>query len=145
MTTKRRYIALIRKNLGDRLNIREGVAPNELYLSLRRESLGTLPETCSLLTRSFRANFTTLVANDERSLNGTFVLSYVFSVPTDDLFLILQVPVEPRHMEVPSVSHVLESANWFEREVKDWFGIVAFPNIYRLRHTLTGPRTCTRC
>jgi Ni,Fe-hydrogenase III large subunit/Ni,Fe-hydrogenase III component G len=132
MTTKRHYIALIRKDLGDRLDIREGVAPNELYLSLRQGSLGTLPETCSLLTRSLRATFTTLVANDERSHNGTFVLSYVFSVPTDDLFLILQVPVDPRHMEVPSVSPVLESANWFEREVKDWIGIVAFPNIYRL-------------
>jgi Ni,Fe-hydrogenase III large subunit/Ni,Fe-hydrogenase III component G len=132
MTTKRRYIALIRKDLGDRLKIREGAASNELYLSLRQESLGTLPEICSLLTRSLRANFTTLVANDERSHNGKFILYYVFSVPTDDLFLILQVPVEPRHMEVPSVSPVLESANWFEREVKDWFGIVAFPNIYRL-------------
>ena len=132
MTTKKHYIALIRKDLGDRLEIREGVAPNEVYLSLRQKSMGTLPEICSLLTRSLKAHFTTLVANDERSLNGKFILYYVFSVPADDLFLILQVPVEPRHMEVPSVSPVLESANWFEREVKDWFGIIAFPNIFRL-------------
>ena len=132
MTTKDQYITLIRKDLGDRLGIRECAAPNEVHLSLRPESMGTLPEICSLLTRSLRAHFTTLVANDERSLNGMFTLYYVFSVPADDLFLILHVPVEPRHMEVPSVSPVLESANWFEREVKDWFGIIAFPNIHRL-------------
>ena len=128
----RHYAALLKKSLGDCLDILEAGAPNELYVSLRPESLSTLPEICSLLTRSLKAYFTTLVANDERSLNGKLFLYYVFSVPTDDLFLILQVPVDPRHMEVPSVSPVLESANWFEREVKDWFGIVAFPNIYRL-------------
>ncbi len=132
MTGKRHYIALLRKSLGDRLAIHEGTAPNEVYLVLRQESMGTLPEICSLLTRSLRAHFTTLVANDERSLNGRFNLYYVFSVPADDLFLILQVPVDPRHMEVPSVTPVLEAADWFEREIKDWFGIIAFPNIYRL-------------
>jgi Ni,Fe-hydrogenase III large subunit/Ni,Fe-hydrogenase III component G len=132
MTKTEHYIELIRKDLGDRLNIRGGVAPNEVYLSLHPESMGTLPEICSLLTRSLRTHFTTLVGNDERSLNGKFALYYIFSVPADDIFLILHVPVEPRHMEVPSVSPVLESANWFEREVKDWFGIIAFPNIHRL-------------
>jgi Ni,Fe-hydrogenase III large subunit/Ni,Fe-hydrogenase III component G len=132
MTKTEHYIALIRKDLGDRLSIREGVAPNEVYLSLHQESMGTLPEICSLLTRSLKAQFATLVANDERSLDGKFALYYVFSVPADDIFLILHVTVEPRHMEVPSVSRVIESANWFEREVKDWFGVIAFPNIHRL-------------
>jgi Ni,Fe-hydrogenase III large subunit/Ni,Fe-hydrogenase III component G len=132
MTKKREYIALLRKSLGDRLQIRETDVPNEVHLSLREKSLSSLPEICSLLTKSLRAHFTTLVANDERSLNDKFSLYYVFSIPTDDLFLILQVPVDPRHMEVPSISPVLESANWFEREVKDWFGIIAFPNIFKL-------------
>jgi Ni,Fe-hydrogenase III large subunit/Ni,Fe-hydrogenase III component G len=132
MKAKREYVALLKKSLGDRLSIRESAVPNEVHLALREKSLSTLPDTCSLLTRSLRAHFTTLVANDERSLNGKFFLSYVFSVPIDDLFLILQVPVDPRHMEVPSVSPILESANWFEREIKDWYGIIAFPNIHRL-------------
>ena len=125
-------MTLLKKSLGDRLTIREAAAPNEVYLSLHESSLSTLPELCSLLTKSLKAHFTTLVANDERKLNGRFFLYYVFSVPTADLFLILQVPVDPRHMEVPSISPVIESANWFEREVKDCFGIIAFPNIYKL-------------
>ncbi len=132
MKGKKEYIALIQKSLGDRMSVREGTAPNEVYLSLHPESMGTLPEICSLLTKSLRATFTTLLANDERSLSGSIVLYYVFSIPVDDLFLILRVPVDPRHMEVPSISPALESTNWFEREIRDWFGVIAFPNIYRL-------------
>jgi Ni,Fe-hydrogenase III large subunit/Ni,Fe-hydrogenase III component G len=132
MKSKREYIALLKKGLGEHLSIREGVAPNEVYLVLHPESLHALPETCSYLTKSFQAHFTTLIANDERTLNKKLSLYYVFSVPSIDLFLILQVPVDPRHMEVPSISPTLDAANWFEREVKDWFGIVAFPNIAAL-------------
>ncbi|MGA9118894.1 MAG: NADH-quinone oxidoreductase subunit C [Bacteroidota bacterium] len=132
MPEKRHYIELLEKALGDRLDHREAAGSNELYLSLREEALGALPEICSLLTKSLKAHFTTIVANDERPVNGKFFLYYVFSLSKDDIFLILQVPVDPRHMEVPSISPGLESVNWFEREVKDWFGIIAFPNIHRL-------------
>jgi Ni,Fe-hydrogenase III large subunit/Ni,Fe-hydrogenase III component G len=132
MTKRQQYIALLQKSLGEKLQIKEAAAPNEISLSLRSDWMSALPEICALLSKTFKAHFTTLVANDERSLHGDFSLYYVFSVPADDLFLILQVPVDHRHMEVPSVSRMIESANWFEREVKDWFGIIAFPNIYRL-------------
>ncbi len=132
MEGKQEYIALLEKALGDRLDVREGRAPNELYLSLHDDALGSLPEICSLLMKSLKGYFSTLIANDERTLNGKFVLSYVFALSTHDLFIILQVPVDPRHREVPSISPFLDAANWFEREVKDWFGIIAFPNIHRL-------------
>jgi Ni,Fe-hydrogenase III large subunit/Ni,Fe-hydrogenase III component G len=129
MNLRHDNIALLTESLGDRVTIREGTATNEVYLTLRQEALSALPDTCALLTESLGAHFTTLVANDERTLNGRLSLYYVFSVPAKDLFVILQVPVDPRHMEVPSISPTLESANWFEREVKDGFGIIAFPNI----------------
>ncbi len=58
--------------------------------------------------------------------------SYVCSVAHDDLFVILKVPVDARHMEIPSIATQIDAANWFEREMNDWFGIVAFPNIYKL-------------
>ncbi len=132
MKGREAYIERLKTVLGDRVSIREEAVPNEVYLSLRQESLRTLPEICSLLTESLDAHFTTLVANDERTLNGNLSLYYVFSVAQEDCFLILQVPVDPRHMEVPSISPTLESVNWFEREVKDWFGIIAFPNISTL-------------
>jgi len=123
---------LLARSLGDRLTIHEGFAPNEIVLMLREDSLGSLQDICALLLESFKAHFTTLIANDEQPINGKVFFYYVFSLPADDLFLLLKVPVDPRHMEVPSVSAIIESANWFEREIKDWFGVVAFPNIHRL-------------
>jgi len=132
MKGKREYVELLKKSLGDRLTVREGTPPNEVEIRLKPEALGTLPEICSLLTRSLRARFLTLAGNDERPIGGNLALYYVFSLPAEDLFFILRVPVDPRHMEVPSVAHIIESANWFEREVRDWFGIIAFPNIRRL-------------
>ncbi|HSQ75942.1 MAG TPA: NADH-quinone oxidoreductase subunit C, partial [Bacteroidota bacterium] len=132
MDDKRKYAELLTESLGDRIELLESVAPNEVHLALRQESLGSLPELCSFFTETYKAQFTTLVANDERTINGLFSLYYVFSIPGDDVFLVLRVPVDPRHMEVPSISSVIEGVNWFEREVKDWFGIMAFPNIHRL-------------
>ncbi len=129
MNGKKEHIASLKKIFGNRLGIRAGTASNEIELLLPPDSLGQLSDICALIVERLDARFTTLVANDERSLNGKVALYYVFSVAAQDLFLILQVPVDPRHMEVPSITPVLESANWFEREVKDWFGIIAFPNI----------------
>ena len=132
MTQRRHYITLIRKSLAGRLSIREGTAPNEVYLTLRPGALGSLPDICSLLTRSLKARFTTLIGNDERPLGGNFVLYYVFAIPREDVFFLLEVPVDPRTMEVPSVSTLVEAASWFEREIRDWFGVIAFPNVHRL-------------
>jgi Ni,Fe-hydrogenase III large subunit/Ni,Fe-hydrogenase III component G len=132
MEGREHYIEVLTGSLGDRLTVRPGKARNEIYLELQPGWLRALPEICLLLAKSFHAQFTTIVANDDRPQHGNVALYYVFSVPTADMFLLLEVPVDPRHMEVPSISHFLESANWFEREVKDWFGIIAFPNITTL-------------
>ena len=88
MKGREAYIERLKTVLGDRVSIREGAVPNEVSLSLRQESLRTLPEICSLLTESLDAHFTTLVANDERTLNGNLCLYYVFSVAQQDYFLI---------------------------------------------------------
>jgi Ni,Fe-hydrogenase III component G len=74
----------------------------------------------------------TLIPVDERALKGSLSVLYVYSIAREDLFLILQVPVDPRHMELPSITARVEAANYFEREMNDWFGVMAFPNIHRL-------------
>ncbi|MGB2867726.1 MAG: NADH-quinone oxidoreductase subunit C [Bacteroidota bacterium] len=132
MTPKQKYLDIIRETWEERLSIVESAADNELYLTLNSKHISNLPEICSTLAKSFHAQFVTLVPVDERSLNGAMAVYYVFSIPVDDLFLIIRVPVDLGHMELPSISTQLDAANWFEREMKDWFGIIAFPNIYKL-------------
>ena len=132
LTAKQKYLNIIQATWGERLTVEESTGANELYLTLNPAYIGSLPEICSILAKSFHAHFVTLVPNDERALGRSVMVYYVFSIPPDDLFLVIRVPVDPGHMELPSVSQHIEAANWFEREMKDWFGIIAFPNIYRL-------------
>jgi Ni,Fe-hydrogenase III large subunit/Ni,Fe-hydrogenase III component G len=132
MSAREKFTDILLQAWADRLTLRPGTAPNELYASLHRDYLRSLPDICAMITRSFHARFVTLIPIDERVLNGSLSVSYVFSIVREDLFLILQVPVDPRHMELPSITAQVEAANYFEREMNDLFGIMAFPNVHRL-------------
>ena len=132
MDVRETYLERCRETWGNKLRASMGAAPNELYFTLEPGSHALLDEVCSVLMKSCRAHFVTLIGNDERPVNGSMFLYYVFSIPTDDLFVILRVGVDPKHMEVPSINAAIDPANWYEREVKDWFGIIPFPNIHRL-------------
>ncbi len=132
MNSRQKFAAIIRQAWADRLTLRSGNAPNELYASLHPDYLSSLPGICEMIARSFHARFVTLIPVDERVEHGSLSVFYVFSIPREDLFLILQVPVDPRHMELPSITAHIEAANHFEREMNDWFGVMAFPNIHRL-------------
>lgn len=130
--TQQQYLSILEDAWGKVFVKEAGRAANEMYLRLLPESLPLLPDICYSLVESLKGRFVTLIANDERPLNGYFVLYYVFSFPADDTFLILSVPVDPLQREIPSIERKIKAANWFEREIKDWFGVVAFPNIRRL-------------
>jgi Ni,Fe-hydrogenase III large subunit/Ni,Fe-hydrogenase III component G len=132
MNSRQTVTDIIRQAWADRLTFRSGTAPNELYASLHPDYLSSLPNICDMITRSFHARFVTLIPVDERRSLGSFSVFYVFSIAHEDVFLILQVPVDPRHMELPSITAHVEAANEFEREMNDWFGVMAFPNIHRL-------------
>ncbi len=132
MNSRQKIAAIIRRSWADRLTLRSGTAPNELYGSLHADYLSSLPDICEMITRSFLARFLTLIPVDERATRGRLSVFYVFSIAREDLFLILEVQVDPRHMELPSITARIEAANYFEREMNDWFGIMAFPNIHRL-------------
>jgi Ni,Fe-hydrogenase III large subunit/Ni,Fe-hydrogenase III component G len=129
MDNREKISIAIQEGYGQRMTVREGTARNELYLFLKDEYLSGLPEICSNLFKTFKASFVTLIPNDERTINGRFCVYYVLSIPHEDLFLILCVSVDPRQREIPSISTVIDAATWFEREMKDWYGIVAFPNV----------------
>ena len=129
---KAKYIQLFTDTWGKIFVEEKSFARNELYLTLHSKSLSKLPEICSVLVKSLKARFVTLVANDERTLQGKFFVYYVFSLAADDIFLILRVPVDPRQHEIPSITSSIDAAGWFENEMQDWFGIIPFPNIGRL-------------
>jgi Ni,Fe-hydrogenase III large subunit/Ni,Fe-hydrogenase III component G len=132
MDYKKKYISHLQATWGLIVVPEKSFVKNELYLQIHPNGIARLPEICADIVTTFNAHFVTLIATDERSEKKKYFVSYVFSIPRDDLFLILRVQVDPGQHEVPSVSSHLEAANWFEREMKDWFGIIPFPNIQKL-------------
>jgi Ni,Fe-hydrogenase III large subunit/Ni,Fe-hydrogenase III component G len=130
--TREAYIRKFRDAWGDIFSEEKNSAGNEIYFTLRSDALSRFPKVCAALVKVHHARFVTIIANDERSISGKFFIYYVFSVPAIDVFLILKVPVDDRHRELPSISNLLDAPEWFEREMKDWFGIIPFPNIARL-------------
>ncbi len=132
MDAKQKYLTLLRSAWGTIFEAVQASADNELTLTIDAQALRRLPEMCLYLVESVKARFVTLVANDEQTIDRKLYLYYIFSIPGDDLFVTLRVPVDPRQREVPSIGAECEAVDWFEREVKDWFGIIPFPNIRRL-------------
>ncbi len=66
----------------------------------------------------------TLFATDERHTSGRFVLHHVWSLPQLRTFLEFTAPIDPGAPSFPSIAAKHPSANWFEREVMDFFGLV---------------------
>ena len=84
----------------------------------------TLPETADRLAASLGARLATLFASDERASGVAFTLHQVWLLPRLRAFLRLRTRVDPAQPRFPSIAARHPSANWFEREVMDAFGLV---------------------
>jgi Ni,Fe-hydrogenase III large subunit/Ni,Fe-hydrogenase III component G len=64
-----------------------------------------------------------LFASDERQTAGRFMLHHVWSLPALRTFLHVAAPIDPDAPSYPSIAKKYPAANWFEREVMDFFGL----------------------
>jgi Ni,Fe-hydrogenase III large subunit len=62
-------------------------------------------------------------ASDERRSTNRFLLHHVWSLPGVSSFLRLVTPIDPAGPSYPSIAAKYPAANWFEREVMDFFGL----------------------
>lgn len=65
-----------------------------------------------------------LFATDERQATGAFRIHHVWSLPARRVFLHLSTAIDPAAPFYPSITARHPSANWFEREIMDFFGLV---------------------
>jgi len=114
------YLDELTDRFKDTINITNSFRENEIYISTKKENL---LDVCVYLRETFHAGLSAMIGNDERSLNGNFRIYYVFSVPHADIFLIVHIPVSEDHPEFPSVTTKIPAAHWYEREIKDMFGL----------------------
>jgi Ni,Fe-hydrogenase III large subunit/Ni,Fe-hydrogenase III component G len=75
-----------------------------------------------------------LFATDERRARGYFVVHHLWSLPRHASFLRIAAPVDPDAPAFPSIAARHPAANWFEREIADFFGLspAGHPNPLRV-------------
>ena len=76
----------------------------------------------------------TLAGVDERQINGHFGVYAVFSLPAGQTIIEIGISLDPDNPSYPSITPIIPSAHWLEREMKDMFGIVPLghPDLRRL-------------
>src|SRR5574340_785912 len=114
------YIDELSNQFKGTITISKGVQENEIYVCARKENL---IEICLYLQNTHRAILSTMVCNDERSIDKYFKIYYVFSMPRADIFIIVSVPISEQQPEFPSITSKIPAAHWYEREIKDMFGL----------------------
>lgn len=99
--------------------IRE-LGPGELVAEV---ASGELPALADRAITGLDARLLSLFASDERVWNGRFVLHHVWALPVLKTFLRVSAGVDPSRPSFPSIAAKQPAANWFEREVMDFFGL----------------------
>lgn len=74
-------------------------------------------------TAALSGRLMSLFASDERDRTGRFLLHHVWSLAHLRTFLHVVTPIEPSRPTFPSIAAQHPAANWFEREVMDYFGL----------------------
>jgi len=91
---------------------------NEICLSCEASNLASIS---SRLFKELDCTLATVIATDERDKNGSFLLRYVYAHPSTDVFFIIQTKAD---QSFPSLSRTIPALNWYEREIRDLFGLI---------------------
>lgn len=94
---------------------------NELYLEVNPEKI---VEICTYINADLWYPLVSMFANDEKSLSGRYGVYYVFADRERSILLILKTWINPKEMEILSISEKIPAAALYEREISDLFGIV---------------------
>jgi Ni,Fe-hydrogenase III large subunit/Ni,Fe-hydrogenase III component G len=126
-----KYASAIAGRMAERVNACHIANDNEVHVFLADKS--SIPEICSYLQDELCSKLCSLVSSDERQTSGAFVLRYVFEVSgKENVFIIVTARTkespENQSPSIPSVVIRVPVAIFYEREIRDMFGIVANGN-----------------
>jgi Ni,Fe-hydrogenase III large subunit/Ni,Fe-hydrogenase III component G len=119
--TAEHLIAAINEQCPGSLLSTQQQSPSRLFLTATRESM---PKLADYLFNTARARLITSIGTDKSPIDGTYEVSYVFSLDRDTLVVCVKETVDPADPRVPSLTPIIPGADWGEREVYDLLGIV---------------------
>ena len=95
--------------------------PTRLFLTVNKANM---PEVADYLFNTAKARLVLSSATDKSPINGTYEVSYIFSMDRDQLMVTVKEIVDPADPRVPSLTNIIPGADWHEREMRDLMGIV---------------------
>ena len=124
-------VATVSAALGARVDAVRDLRAGELVLAVETADL---PVLADLVVARLGARLTTLFASDERQQSGSFFVHHVWFLPGLRTFLRIVAPVDGAVSTFPSIAAQHPTANWFEREIMDFFGLspAGHPNAQRV-------------
>ncbi len=90
---------------------------NEVILKAQDSDMAKISQ---YLFRNLDCELASVVGTDERDKTGDFGIRYIFSYKKKDVFFILETSVKDTFY---SLSNIIPACNWYERELKDMFGL----------------------
>lgn len=99
-------------------------AGGEIRLRTARE---TLADFCAHLQQTLPLTLLTMVALDDRARMGIYLIRSIFGFDTGQLFLSVEtvIPSGPEEqLTYQSITPRFPAANWYEREIRDLFGLI---------------------
>jgi Ni,Fe-hydrogenase III large subunit/Ni,Fe-hydrogenase III component G len=94
----------------------------------------SIPALADRVAGSLGGRLLSLFATDERATANQFFVHYIWSLPSLRTFLRILTPVDATQPVFRSIATKHPAANWFEREVMDYFGLApdGHPNPMRV-------------
>ncbi|MEW6108748.1 MAG: NADH-quinone oxidoreductase subunit C [Nitrospirota bacterium] len=104
---------------------------NETYIEVDRDDFRG---ACAYLSREKNAILRLMFASDERSIDSKFRVYAVFSVSGIDRFFVISISLKEDDPSFPSLTPDIPAAHWYEREIRDMFGLIpeGHPDLRRL-------------
>lgn len=135
-----KYVDALRQQFGWSILEEAWQAPDQVTVTVE---LNCLPSVVETLYYQHGGWLSVVAGNDERPINGHFALYYVLSVEGNEqtpqherekCYLVVRSLIPPRQMEFPAVTPRVPAAIWYEREVRDMFGLqpIGLPDERRL-------------
>jgi Ni,Fe-hydrogenase III large subunit/Ni,Fe-hydrogenase III component G len=124
-----KYVEALRAKFGAAILDEAWQAPDQVTLTVELNSLPDVVETAYYRLGGW---LSTVVGNDERPLNNHYAVYYVLSVEgngenggqaDEKAYMVIRAMIPPHQPEFPAVSPKVPAAIWYEREVRDMFGI----------------------
>src|SRR5512140_8607 len=124
-----KYVEALRGQYGSAVLEESWQAPDQVTLTV---DLNCLPQIVETTYYGLGGWLSTVVGSDERAINGHFAVYYVLSVEgaeadqpqaNEKAFVIIRSLIPPHQPEFPAVSPRVPAAVWYEREVRDMFGL----------------------